>query len=194
MLARERPDVTVRVVLDKGHNAAITQMLDALNPEIARSVIDAGQDGPSIVLAIKQATDAGEIVALLVDRARPGDAAVTASFLGEDAPFPTAPWVIATMLRVPVVLAFGLYRGGREYELAFEVFSEELVAERHNRQQILHGLAQRYAERLQEYVRRAPYNWFNFYDFWQAHGTNPSTAPGAGAAAAGDRPAAGGGR
>ena len=27
--------------------------------------------------------------------------------------------------------------------------------------------AQRYAQRLEVYVRGAPYNWFNFYDYWQ---------------------------
>jgi predicted LPLAT superfamily acyltransferase len=25
---------------------------------------------------------------------------------------------------------------------------------------------QRYVERLEHYVRLAPYNWFNFYPFW----------------------------
>jgi len=25
----------------------------------------------------------------------------------------------------------------------------------------------RYAERLEHYCRIAPYNWFNFYDFWR---------------------------
>ena len=49
----------MRVVLDKGHNPAMTQLLDALDPEIAANVIDAGQDGPSIVLAIQQAVAAG---------------------------------------------------------------------------------------------------------------------------------------
>jgi predicted LPLAT superfamily acyltransferase len=26
---------------------------------------------------------------------------------------------------------------------------------------------QRYAERLSHFCRIAPYNWFNFFDFWQ---------------------------
>ena len=68
----------MRVVLDKGHNPAMTQLLDALNPEIAATVIDAGQDGPSIVLAIQQAIAEGALVALLVDRAQPGEAALPA--------------------------------------------------------------------------------------------------------------------
>ncbi|MBW3549661.1 MAG: acyltransferase [Proteobacteria bacterium] len=168
VLACERPDLKVRVVLDKAHNPAMTQLLDALNPGIASTVIDAGQDGPSIVLAIKQATEEGALVALLVDRARPGAPALPAPLLGADAPFPTAPWLIAAVLKVPVVLAFGLYRGGRRYDLAFEVFSEGLSIERRDRSRHLVGLVQGYARRLQHHARRAPYNWFNFYDFWHA--------------------------
>ena len=168
VLAATRPDVQVRVVLDKGHNPAMTQLLDALNPELARTVIDAGQDGPSIVLAIKQATDAGALVALLVDRARPGEPSLPAPMLGTPAPFPVAPWLIAGALKVPVVLAFGLYRGGNRYDLDFEVFSEGLSITRHNRGSQLADLVARYAQRLEHHARRAPFNWFNFYDFWQS--------------------------
>lgn len=194
VLARERPDLQVRVVLDKGHSPAMTRMLDTLNPEIARSVIDAGQDGPSIVFAIKQATDAGALVALLVDRTRPGQAAVPAPFLGATASFPTAPWLIATMLGVPVCLAFGLYRGGRDYELVFEPFSDGLSADRRNRQALIDGLVQRYAARLEHHARRAPYNWFNFFDFWHADDAQiPPTVTADVAAAARDRAAAHGG-
>src|SRR5690606_23800451 len=98
VLARKRPDVSVRVVLDKGHNPAITQLLDALDPEMARNVIDAGQSGPSLMLAIKEATDEGALVALLVDRVHPGHPGHTTPFLGAQAPFPTAPWLIAAVL------------------------------------------------------------------------------------------------
>jgi len=175
VLARERPQTRLRVVLDKAHNPAMTQMLDALNPEIARSVIDASQDGPSIVLAIKQACDEGALVALLVDRARPGEPSIMAPFLGRPAPFPTAPWQIATLLQVPVALAFGLYRGGRDYELSFEMFSEGSTVDRHNRRQVMHGLVQRYAARLEHHARRAPFNWFNFYDFWHADDASAAT-------------------
>ena len=167
VLARQRPDIQVRVLLDKTHNPAMTQMLDALNPEIARTVIDAGQDGPSIVLAIKQATDEGALVALLVDRARPGEPWLPAPLLGDSAPFPIAPWMIAAALKVPVVLAFGLYRGRNRYDLAFEVFSPGLTIERHNRSERLAELVEAYARRLEHHVRSAPYNWFNFFDFWQ---------------------------
>ena len=37
---------------------------------------------------------------------------------------------------------------------------------RQQRAQAVLALIQRYAGRLEHYTRIAPYNWFNFYDFW----------------------------
>src|SRR3546814_2029033 len=71
-------------------------------------VIDAGQDGPSLMLAIKQAADEGALIALLVDRTQPGAATQPAEFFGAPARFPVAPWMIAAVLKLPVSLAFGL--------------------------------------------------------------------------------------
>lgn len=170
VLSLERPDAVVRVVLDKGQNPAITQLLEALNPEIARTVIDAGQDGTAIVLAIREATEQGALVGMLADRARPGEPSRPCRFLGATAPFPTAPWLIASVLDVPAILCFGLYRGGNRYSLHFELFSERVSIPRKNRAQALEEIQQAYADRLEHYVRLAPYNWFNFYDFWQGGG------------------------
>ncbi|GAB3346401.1 LpxL/LpxP family acyltransferase [Lysobacter tyrosinilyticus] len=174
VLATRKPDLRVRVLLDKAHNPAMQQLLDAINPRLAADIIDAGQPGPAIVLAIKEALDAGALVAMLADRAMAGEPAVEAELLGDRARFPTAPWLIAGVLQVPVALAFGLYRGGNRYELVFEPLSDGLSLPRNERAQRLSGLVQTYAARLQHHARRAPYNWFNFFDFWQTHDAIPA--------------------
>lgn len=191
VLARQRPDYVIRVVLDKSHNPAMTQLLDALDPAIAANVIDAGQQGPSLMLAIQQALTAGHLVALLVDRVQPGDATEPAVFLGDVAPFPRTPWLLAAVLRVPVVLAFGLYRGGNRYDLAFETFSDGLHVPRAERAAALSVLIQRYARRLEHHARLAPYNWFNFYDFWNPTGQPARVADAACHAPRDDAPRAG---
>lgn len=166
VLSQRRPEYTIRVVLDKGHNPALTQLLDNLNPGMAATIIDAAQDGPALMLAIQQAVQGGALVALLIDRAHPGGQTVAAPFFGEDARFPVAPWLIAAALKAPVTLAFGLYRGGNRYELLFENFSDAVDIPRPQRAQALAQLIRRYAARLEAVARSAPYNWFNFYDFW----------------------------
>lgn len=173
-LARQRPGLKLRVLLDRSHNAAITDLLAELDPTLAAGIIDAGQDGPSIVLAIQQALEEGAMVSLLVDRVRPGDASMAAPLLDADVPFPTAPWLLAGVLKAPVMLAFGLYRGRNRYELLFEPFEETVDIPRARRAEVLSALIHRYAGRLEHHLRSAPYNWFNFYDFW--HSEDPETA------------------
>ena len=172
VLSRQRPEYTIRVVLDKAHNRALTELLDALNPEVAATVIDAGQDGPGLMLEIQQAVHSGALVALLIDRAQPGGQTVMVPFFGREAPFPTAPWQIAAALKAPVTLGFGLYRGGNRYELIFENFSDDIDIPRAQRKQAIAALIRRYAARLEDVARRAPYNWFNFYDFWDLEETH----------------------
>ncbi len=180
VLSLQRPDVAVRVVLDVAHNPGITQLLAALNPKLAAGVIDAGMDGTSIVLAIRNAVEEGALVTLLADRVRSGESSIQAQFLGAPAAFPVAPWLIGAALGVPVALCFGLYRGGNRYDMYFEVMSEHLVVPRRDRAQLLAGLVQQYADRLAHYTMLAPYNWFNFYDFWQADTTPAGAAAGVG--------------
>jgi predicted LPLAT superfamily acyltransferase len=186
VLSLHRPNTKVRVVLDVGHNPAITSLLDALNPEVARTVIDAGQDGTAIVLAIKEAIDEGALVTLLADRVHPGEHSVQAQFLGSAAEFPASPWLIASVLKIPVALCFGLFLGGNRYALHFEVVTEALHIDRRQRKQQLAQWVQHYANRIEHYLRLAPYNWFNFYDFWKIEPVLDDTAgPAAGDAGSG---------
>src|SRR3546814_1076016 len=85
--------------------------------------------------------------------------------------------MIAAVLKLPVSLAFGLYRGGNHYDLVFETFEDQgLDLPRAQRATRMAALIQRYAARLEHHARQAPYNWFNFYDFWNAH-EQPQPAP-----------------
>jgi predicted LPLAT superfamily acyltransferase len=166
-IGARRPEMPLRVVLDKQKTPAMTELLEALAPEVGACVIDASQDGTSITLAINEACQQGALVALLADRGRSHEALRHAPFLGQDAPFPVGPWLLAHTLKVPVVLCFGLYLGGRRYRLVFEPMADRVDIPRHDRGPALDALIARYARRLEHYVHVAPYNWFNFYDFWQ---------------------------
>jgi predicted LPLAT superfamily acyltransferase len=73
---------------------------------------------------------------------------------------------LAAILHAPVVLAFGLWLGPRRYLLRFEPFAERIDLPRAGREEALREWLARYAARLAEVCRAHPYNWFNFYDFW----------------------------
>lgn len=166
VLSLQRPDARVAVLLERGQNPVLTRLLDELNPALACSVIDLGLPATDLMLRIREEAELGALIGLLGDRRRAGEAGLAVDFLGAPARFPTAPYLIAMALQLPVCLCFGLYRGGRRYDLHFEAFADRIELPRATRQQALGGYVQRYAGRLEHYAREAPYNWFNFYDFW----------------------------
>ena len=161
-----RPDVTVRVVLDADHSPVLSEILKQLNPQIAAGIINPRKDGTAVALEIGAALNQRALVTMLADRGRPGNPTVSVDFLGQSAEFPTAPWQIAAACHVPIVLCVGLYRGGSRYDLHFEMLTAQLQVDRRQRQQQLREVVQDFANRLGTLLRDAPYNWFNFYDFW----------------------------
>ena len=87
-------------------------------------------------------------------------------FFGKQASFPVGPLRIAAMLQQPVVLMFGLYRGGNRYDIHFEHLLDVSHTTRGGRDAVVEQAVHKYVERLEHYCRLAPYNWFNFYDYW----------------------------
>jgi predicted LPLAT superfamily acyltransferase len=158
--------IPLRIVLDRGHGALLTGLLERLNPAFAASIIDAGQRGPELVLALREALDQGYSVGIMADRVLGREPALAVDLLGGSARLPAGPWVLASVLRVPVIAAFGIYRGGGDYDAHFELLTPGMTATRAERPAAMQALAQRYAAQLELRLREAPYNWFNFYSYW----------------------------
>ena len=154
----------LKVLMDATHNQNITGFLDALNPVIAGTVI--APDRADTLLTVRESLDAGFFVGTLGDRVSSDVKTSRCQFLGRPAAFPVGPIVLAAMTRCPVILFFGLYRGKNRYEIYFEHFADEITLNRDRRAEEIQLWMQRYAERLEHYTRLAPYNWFNFYPFW----------------------------
>jgi predicted LPLAT superfamily acyltransferase len=154
----------LKVLMDTTHNQNITRFLDSLNPKIAGTVIV--PDRPDTLLRVKESLDAGFLIGMLGDRVLSGDKTTQCQFLGMPATFPAGPILLAAIMHCPVILFFGVYRGGKRYEIYFEHFAEEIILHRDRRTEDVQQWMQRYAGRLEYYARLAPYNWFNFYSPW----------------------------
>ncbi len=163
-LAVAEYDLPLRILMYRHHNAVLTAVLDALNPQVARSVIELGR--PDSMLRVSEALARGSLVGILGDRVAESRKVTRCRLLGGDLDLPTAPILLASRLEVPILLFFGLYRGGNRYDVCFEPFAERIVLDPERRAEEIRDWMQRFADRLEHHIRSAPYNWFNFYDVW----------------------------
>lgn len=166
MMGTQQRKLPISILMDRKQGEMLIKLFESINPGFALQIIDASQRGPELVLQLRDALQAGRMVCIMADRARADERAIAVQFCGEAVRFAEGPWTLASALGVPVILGFGLYLGGKKYHACFELFAEKLVTSRASRATDLQACAQRYAQRLEHYARQAPYNWFNFYDYW----------------------------
>lgn len=155
----------INVMMHVDNAAKTNRLVDSLAPQLRARIIPLGR--PESLLRVQDCLARGEVVGILGDRVWGNDRTVSCDFLGRAAHFPAGPLLLAALLGAPVVLFFGIYRGGRRYEICLESFAERIVLDRAGREAALQTWIHRYARRLEHHCRVAPYNWFNFYDFWR---------------------------
>jgi len=159
--------VEMGLVMYEENARMVNTMARAINPELAKCIIPLGRFDS--MLKVQERLQNNQWVGILGDRTLDAADMQPVEFLGEQTLLPTAPFRIALMLKCPVVMMLGLYRGGNRYELFFEQLFDPRQVSRAERSVAVEAAVRRFAARLEHYCRDAPYNWFNFYDFWRSH-------------------------
>lgn len=117
--------------------------------------------GVGLVAALRR----GEVVAVQGDRALGGRGDRPVPFLGQPAPFPLGPFLLARAAGVPIVPAFCLLDRDLRYEVRL---LEPLPVADGGEEAALRV----WVGALEALVRERPTQWFNFFDLW-----DPPRAP-----------------
>ena len=160
-----REGLPLKVLMYPHNSRRFNAVRTDLNPRLAQNTIALGS--PTAMIEVKEHLDNGGMVGMLGDRITHGDKLIRSRFLGKPVLLPEGPLLLASILKVPVFLMFGLYRGPRRYDIYFELFADSIVINRQTRHTDLQVWVDNYAQRLEHYCRDAPFNWFNFYEFWE---------------------------
>ncbi len=168
LLAEGEVQQKMTVLVFNEHAANFNNTLKKINPAFEQNILHVDQLGPQTAILLKEKIDAGELIIILGDRtAVNSDKRISyVRFLGELAPFPQGPFILASLLSCPVYLMLCLAEPSG-YKVYFEKFSDALTFNRKQRERELTEVIQRYAERLEYYCLQQPLQWFNFFDFWQ---------------------------
>jgi hypothetical protein len=155
----------MRPLMYRVNGGTLASLFERLNPRLAADVIDIG--GAGAMLEVYESVARGEVVGILADRTPAEQKHLAADFFGTPARFPTGPFILAAVAAAPVFLFFGIRVGRRHYRLHLEPFADSIVLSREDRTDELRHWVARYAGQLEAFCRRYPYNWFNFFDFWE---------------------------
>jgi len=118
---------------------------------------------PSAMLAMREALRRGEIVAAQGDRA-PSDRSLNVTLFGGGFRVPIGPFLLARLNETPLVPAFVIQDGW--WRWCSRIGDPIWVATSGDQTAALVDAASRYAEVLEQTIRRHPDQWLNFYDVW----------------------------
>ena len=164
-IGRRQPGLRVAMVMYEENARKLNAALAAINPAAVQDIIPLGQ--LDSMLRVQACLDEGMVLGVLGDRTLGGDPTVRIPFLGAGAEFPVGPLRLAAMLKRPVLFMSGLYLGGNRYAIHFERLADFSDIERPGRDAAIQAAVAAYAACLERHCRAAPYNWFNFFDFWR---------------------------
>ncbi len=156
--------IEVAVVMYQENARMVNRVAKAINPALAESIISLGHFDS--MLKVQERLERSQWVGILGDRALTKESQTRVPFLGDTAAFSTATFQISLALKRPVIFMVGLYRGGNRYDLHFEKLLDPISVGRADRAEAIDQAVRAYVQRLEWCCKEAPYNWFNFYDFW----------------------------
>ena len=164
-LAKKDTRLRVAMLMHEENAQKINAMLAAINPESIQDIIGLGQIDS--MLRVQERLDDGSVVGMLADRTPGNETLYPVQILGDETCLPAGPFRMAAVLRRPVIFMTGLYLGGNRYAIHFDHLADFSSIAQGGREAAMQAALKRYAELLDSYCREAPYNWFNFFDFWQ---------------------------
>jgi predicted LPLAT superfamily acyltransferase len=169
-LLADKYGMTVNVLMFTRHATRINTFFEQLDPNSRVRVLEIEPNSLKTAFMIRECIARGEFVGILADRIHPGapgarDRPVYFDFLGRRTAFSLSPFVLASVLGCPVVHTQCIRLDDRTYESSARVLSEGLDPALPRRRKA-EALLRAFVAEIEATCYRAPYQWFNFFDYW----------------------------
>lgn len=161
----------INVLLYDKHAGNFVKMMQKESADSRLNVYQVDEFDVTTILTFKEKVDNGEWVFIAGDRIplTGMERTVHVNFYGNSAPLPIGPYMLAKALACPVKFMFAYRQHSHNNKVIFDVtpVCDKLTLSRKDKLNDIRGYAQLFADKLQQHSIDAPYQWFNFYDFWQ---------------------------
>ncbi len=167
-LVADQTGVTLNVLIFSANAALINEFFERMHPNLKLRVIAFELGSIRWVFDLKAAIERGEFVGVLGDRVWDSERERShdVTFLGRTARFPLGPFLLQSALGCPIILTGCFRTGPGRYRAVAIPFAPAGAVPRRERRKHAEELTQRYAQELERWCLRTPYQWFNFFEFW----------------------------
>ena len=178
-IAKQRPNLRLNILVHTQHAEQFNRLLQRLAPDSGVRLLQVADFSAATAMMLAERVARGEFIAIAGDRVPVHDSKTTrAQFLGHEAAFPCGPYVLAALLKCPLYF-MGCVHQGRGYAVEFVPIATQVQLPRARRNEALAEYAQSYAQQLERLLCQAPYDWFNFFPFWEQGGPAAAQLPSA---------------
>jgi len=163
--------IPVLSIQDTKVTAHFSRILKSLNPESDMDIIGAGEISPLTAVLLEEKIAAGGMLLVAADRTSVEGKTFMIPFLGKAAPFPSGIFYMAALTDAPVYFIFALDRKvlSLKSEYDMHVHKSPLSFDCTKKEKLRRSslLADSFAAFLESYCKKQPFQWYNFFDFWQ---------------------------
>jgi predicted LPLAT superfamily acyltransferase len=163
-------DVPIKMLMFVRNAQKYLNMLSKSNKQVLDHLICLESMGIGALTLLQEEIEQGQLIGVLADRITQGapEKTIQVPWLGRLASFPQGPFVLATLLEVPIYTFFVIKTGSRKYRVEVSQIFDGRTTQRKNRKEVIKNILLAYKEQLETFCLLYPYQWFNFYDFWKA--------------------------
>jgi len=168
LLRRRKQDLKVLLYMGVKHKEQIERIQKQSLSQSGISIIavDPDSGSPADLIEGIKFINAGGIVSLTGDVVwRKDQRVIAAEFLGHEVYLPEAPHLFALLSGAPLLIFFAFRSGDRTYDFSLSEPIYVQAANRADRTAAIRRSAQKYADILEETVRRHPLQWYHFQPF-----------------------------
>ena len=157
----------MHILMHSKNSQRFNRVMAYLNPQTNLNIVEVTELGVDTILFLKDRVEKGDWVVIAADRTPVSETprVVHVPFLGEEAPFPQGPYILASLLQCPVYTAM-VVRSGPKYKMSIRLFAEQIHLLKGRKEACIRDYALQYSQYLEGHCVEHPYQWFNFFDFW----------------------------
>ncbi len=150
-------DSQINLVTTDNEHRAIKDYLESVSIKNNLKYIIVNKD-LSHIFEINNALSNNELVCFTGDRYFENSKLLTENLLGKKAKFPAGTFLLGSRLNVPVIFVYVMKETSKHYHL----YARKANFKKRDAQSLLKN----YTESIERILKKYPYQWFNYFDFW----------------------------